>query len=262
MIMRAFLGAEGNVFEDVPADRDMFGFDWVLSDLGQAMSLQAANARYSAMARSYLGEFDRMVAEVRKMPSGSPVRMELEQVIRSENLFRQAEKTRDRLNRNIEWIYVDLKTLKVNDRRVGDLKDFRKSVKTLRKRYVSFVVLPALPPEKSEVQIVREVGLPASTMLSQAQEAATRAKASRSPADIAVARALAEQAREAGLMEGNPEIASDAQALINDLDTIAVAAGVPDAGKRVDEGLGTGTILAIAGGAAALIGIIYFATRK
>ena len=286
---RAFSVSGMGIFEGdqsvgvLPTMADVFGF----SDLAQAAAAAAGpqlkmtgsapmdtlNAKDMAVAKARLAEYKMLVDRIQYITDGS-IKNKLNHLVSDKysgggflkaskySLDDLAKMVQNVVNAGGQFYYYKSLT-DVSDRQHGYLTDMEDGLKRLRDAMSGLFILPMQVTTK---EILVQSGLDSSTLWARATAAAEKAHATKNPADIGAAYALAESLKDdSTYAEGAVTLMADMEALGKSVGTSASDAAH---GASKAEGVGKGAGLTpiqmalIGGGALALVaGVVYF-TRK
>jgi hypothetical protein len=286
---RAFSSSGMGIFEGeqvegiIPAMGDIFGF----SDLAQAAAaaanpqvkmtgsapLDALNIKDMAVAKARLAEFQMLNDRIQYVTDGS-IKNKLLHLVNDKysgggflkaakySLADLAKMVQNVVNNGGQFYYYKSLT-DVSDRQHGYLTDMEDGLKALRDAMSGLFILPTQVTTK---EILKQSGIDSSTLWAQATAAAEKASATKNPADIGAAYALAEALKDdSTYAEGAVTLMAQMDALGKSIGTNAAEAAHKESKA---EGVGTASKLSptqmvlIGGTAIALVaGIVYF-TRK
>jgi hypothetical protein len=155
---------------------------------------------------------------------------------------------------NQQFVYFN-PDFTVNRIRENRLNDFVKGMRALESYMGRFIILP------TQIKI-NDVDTSAASLLRLAQGKAQLARASGNPQDAAIAKIVAESARDAGAASGNSTVEYAASQIMAEMDQLASSKGTVIAPSGRNAGMDVSTMVIIGGGLAALVGIVYAMTRK
>jgi hypothetical protein len=260
--------AETDLFDGMPGG-DLFGFD----DLAQAAPtdpLSSANAADTSRAAQLLTQYTSLSNTVNQIGNAS-VKQGAMDIMNTQwykvgtlsflglggkyNLPQLAQLVQGYLNSGTFVAFRDptrgdFSVTRANENR---LNSFAEGVQALADYLSKYVIIPPTVVDKGPQDL-----------LQLAMGKAQAARLSGAAADATIARALAESARDAAKAQNNASIVSQAEQIMADMDKI-IAIGAGPAGKAIAAAAPMPEwvmYVAIGGGVAALLGLVYVVTKK
>jgi hypothetical protein len=286
---RAFSSSGMGIFEGdqaegtLPTVGDMFGFSDLAAEAAAAAGPQlkltgsapmdALNAKDMAEAKARLAEYKMLNDRIQYVTDGS-IKNKLQHIVNDKysgggflkaakySLADLAQMVQNVVNNGGQFYYYKSLT-DVSDRQHGYLTDMEDGLKNLREAMSGLFILPTQVTTK---EILKQSGIDSSTLWAQATSAAEKASATKNPADIGAAYALAEALKDdSTYAEGAVTLMAQMDALGKSIGTSAAEAAHKDSkaeGVGKSAGITPTQMVLIGGSAIALVaGIVYF-TRK